>query len=220
MARGHGVDVGLVVRFSPEKLTTQQFARLFQHFDYLSADLLQLELYRQGRHIPPRPRVPRASVSALRMNSPIEISVEGSGLLAIGLGGGLTLLHYALRHPRQIGAWVPSVVKGWRDGWSEVARGERDAALEQANRPALTTGTSADREAVASDAGVVLARPLEPRSHDDRSGRNVGRLNYAEHEDPLIDLVRRTASDARRLEQLGGQAAVDAIDVPEDLPQE
>ena len=220
MARTHRVEVGLVVRFPTETLTTQQLSRLFQYFDFLTADLLQLELYRHGRYIPPRPRVPRPAVSAVQMQSPIEISVEGSGLVALGMGGGLTLLYYALRHPEQIGGWVPSVVKGWRGGWSELARAERDAALEHANRLALTTGDEVEDATVASATDVA---PVDSRAVVERrtsAVRNRTASTRITHDDPLTDLVRRTAADARRLEEVGGRPTVEAINVSEDLPQE
>lgn len=61
-------------------------------------------------------------ITRLRIESPMDLvtSAQG-GSVAVLTAYSIHVLVRVLRHPEQIGAWVPRLVAGWELGWREAA---------------------------------------------------------------------------------------------------
>ena len=74
-------------------------------------------------------------IARLRIESPMELT-----LATVAAGGGLAavawysvhLLAKAIRHPQDIGAWIPRVIAGWHKGQAEKDQARQ--AREEAER--------------------------------------------------------------------------------------
>lgn len=130
-----GFYVTLDVRFTESSYDLRSMVYLLEALDDLWVDMVQLDMYgRLESPIPDRDNTPRPLLQRLSLQSPLAITLAagggGSGLLI----GAFLFVRFALRHAKDIGGFIPSVIQGWHENWSGVERAKADRALDAALR--------------------------------------------------------------------------------------
>lgn len=104
------VGAELSITFDVQQFDLQDLARLIQYFDYLWADLAQLEMQmRQEPDIPERPEVPRPPLRSITSQSPLVFWLLGSAAVS---KGALWLVRYWAKDPERFGGAVLDTVTG------------------------------------------------------------------------------------------------------------
>jgi hypothetical protein len=69
-------------------------------------------------------QAPRTSlaIARLQIESPMDLAVVAQGGVTLVAAYSVHLLAQVLRHPDQIGTWLPRLVASWHDGWREAAQ--------------------------------------------------------------------------------------------------
>jgi hypothetical protein len=103
----------------------------------------------------------RLTIYRLRAESPMDLSIAIQGGAAAGIGiYALHLLSAVIRHPENVGAWLPRLLAGWRKGMSEAmeAKGLRFEPSE-AEQSAADTPPAAVREILRARPKIRLLKP-------------------------------------------------------------
>lgn len=105
-----------------------------------------LAAFRLGEELsldPPRPTGLRVNV-----NSPLLVELKEIAIPAGFTATAFGFFVYMLRHPQEISSWIPNLVQGWHEGWTEAERAKRE-------RKALKHAAS-----VGLDTSIAEANPL------------------------------------------------------------
>lgn len=104
---------------------------------------------------PDGPEVGQFPVVRVQKMSPLWVELRGllwpEGLVPMGLG----LFAWMVKHPEDIGGFVPNVVAGWRRGWAQADQAQDERRIQQAAAAGRTL-------AEAGDADVDVKGPISP----------------------------------------------------------
>jgi len=141
-----GTGLGVHVIYSNLSYNVDQMGQYFLAFADIwhTCCLLALRLYQNedspATLPPPRPKsrigpvtvthLPRLRVHRLSIQSPMEITFAVEGAIGVVALSATRLFARVLRHPEQIGAWLPRVIAGWHQGMREADRQRQKRRLK------------------------------------------------------------------------------------------
>jgi len=88
-----------------------------------------LAAYKLGHELSLDPH--RPSHLKVSLNSPLHVELREIAIPAGGIATAFGLFVYILKHPKELSAWVPNLVLGWNEGWTEAERAKRERAAMQ-----------------------------------------------------------------------------------------